>query len=505
MALPPLFTKSHENYPAISGHERWDNLLDFSLKKFVPIKGLSYKQCACGTIEDRSLSWLIFRVTFLTGAIVGTGVAIFRLKNHALSQKDVNIHRVQNRFLHSLGIYGAALFLIFLRATRQHNTGRYVTEALEIAQAMKELESKVALTEEMERDIRKVENELLVPNRINNSVFTLDAYPGLIFKKNLSIENSVSPDERFFNMVVAKALCIKHNWTHLVVPSVKMVKVGRARYVVEERLDINRDSMAQESFFLNYEDRLEKAVSELRDLILLTHQSDIEYRNNSVHGDPRGTAGDLRLTLHDLELTEESGPEMGLFGDIRLSRTGLMGLLGPKLSIQLLDYVRSKHLEYNSKALSAYNQRRSEIDIEQFYQKHHITSPQSQITEGINPLRAGAHKCMQVGHGIAVEVLQAFNQISAKSLPLDPSTMVLRRARLQRLQIELINISNIDCSHCKAKVRYNPLTRQLIGRSPNDYKLEAIKAGLVILKSQDLIYDYEVWVEGSTCVMHVLA
>jgi len=45
----------------------------------------------------------------------------------------------------------------------------------------------------------------------------------------------------------------------------------------------------------------------------------------------------------------------------------------------------------------------------------------------------------------------------------------------------------------------------LIGRSPNDYKLEAIKAGLVILKSQDLIYDYEVWVEGSTCVMHVLA
>ena len=75
----------------------------------------------------------------------------------------------------------------------------------------------------------------------------------------MSIEGSVSPDERFFNMVVAKALCIRHVG-HNLLPRVQMLKVGRARYVVEEKLDINWDSRLQEIFFLRYEDRLKKQL-----------------------------------------------------------------------------------------------------------------------------------------------------------------------------------------------------------------------------------------------------
>ena len=84
----------------------------------------------------------------------------------------------------------------------------------------------------------------------------------------------------------------------------------------------------QELYYRKLAERLETAVSQLMTYTLKTQESDIEWRNCPVLGDPKITQGPLKIALIDHDLKESN--KWGILGYSFLNRRGLLGLLGRK-------------------------------------------------------------------------------------------------------------------------------------------------------------------------------
>ena len=154
----------------------------------------------------------------------------------------------------------------------------------------------------------------------NNKVFILDQFPDLVFK--------YVDAARFEKVVEDQSVCIIHQLTHLVIPCTQPLNLEGEIFIVQKRVDFDDAPGNQELYYRKLAERLETAVSQLMTYTLKTQESDIEWRNCPVLGDPKITQGPLKIALIDHDLKESN--KWGILGYSFLNRRGLLGLLGRK-------------------------------------------------------------------------------------------------------------------------------------------------------------------------------
>lgn len=184
----------------------------------------------------------------------------------------------------------------------------------------------------------------------NKNVFILDAFPDLVFKR--------VGYTRFEKVVEDHSFCIIHQLTHLVVPCTQPLKINWGDFIVQERLDVDETSGNQEFYYQEYAGRLKTAVGQLMTYIVKTHESDVEWRNCPVLGDPKTTQGPLKIALVDHDLKESF--KWGILGHQELNRRGLIGLLGRQQAQKVAEMAKRYFSAYAVE--ESLNKRLGELD-----------------------------------------------------------------------------------------------------------------------------------------------
>ena len=229
-------------------------------------------------------------------------------------------------------------FVMQILDSYRHDDKVYSSRAYDLINAKKVLEEGINLTPQMITKVIEIWEKVIKcgsdfkemqkfsgVNWLSRSVFALSEYPDYIFKHCDTID-------RFVNTLMAQAICSEKKFDCLLVPQVK--QFGGGSFVIEKKLDIDVEN--QEFFYQEYADRLDKAVSQLRDFILLSGDSDVEWRNYPIYGDPQKESV-LKITLLDHELRE--GKDIGILGWDKCRRTGLIRLLSERHAQEVADYV----------------------------------------------------------------------------------------------------------------------------------------------------------------------
>lgn len=151
---------------------------------------------------------------------------------------------------------------------------------------------------------------------INRNVFTLTAFPNLIFK-------ICQNPSRFANMVESQNVCLAHQLDCLIVPHARCFQMRHRLIIAEEYLDIQGNETAQEDFYRL--PGLDETIRQLAIFTALTGFSDVTWRNIPLIDTANDFEGNRRVALIDLE--EMRGARTGLFGAAWPSRRGLVDCL----------------------------------------------------------------------------------------------------------------------------------------------------------------------------------
>ncbi|MBS1659068.1 MAG: hypothetical protein JST18_13355 [Bacteroidetes bacterium] len=178
-----------------------------------------------------------------------------------------------------------------------------------------ELENAAAAIGQQNLDIRSREDTGQI-HWINRNVFTLTAFPNLIFK--IPQDHS-----RFKNMVEAQNVCLAHQLDCLIVPHARPVRVGPHLIIVERRLDIQSDESAQEDLYRL--PGLDETIRQLAIFTALTGFSDVTWRNIPLIDTANDFEGNRKIALIDLE--EMRSARTGFFGAAWPFRRGLVDCL----------------------------------------------------------------------------------------------------------------------------------------------------------------------------------
>lgn len=474
---PPFFKQDFQSYPEIREGEAWKNPFNLARKQFVLIDGLTYKQNPCGTIQTQSLQLIILKIGLLLGcSTIFLYKAVPKIKNPTLT---LFFNALANISYDIANIIGPIKFLNITGTKKV----RYITDEPEtISEAINTLEEKIVIPQELVETIRKIDSKNALKRmhdksidtpQTNESAFQITGYPNLFFKKCVDYKKGGEiihhSDERFFNMVIAQALCKKHNWNLLIVPSTKQVIIdAKTRYIVEEELDICTDNAMQAFYFSAYPRRLQQAVKQFFEFIIATHQSNIQFHKNPVVGDPEESSEALSLSLHNLGFTDPGGPEIGLFGSPESNRTGLMGLLGPELLEEMHSYTNEHYEQYQENVKDAVERRRHQLEIVRFYATHRIQNPNTRITKKLvfPTTQTPDYK----NYKKAKEILKVCNEMLEDNDPTLPDGWTHKTFEAQALFLKeerLIEINTLE-------------------------DRDNLEEALQILKAQKLIYQYDI-------------
>lgn len=229
-----------------------------------------------------------------------------------------------------IALYATVIIPLICLAIKAYVRSMYTFELFD---AQKDLEQGVEVTKEVQTAVsRAIQNNYGVEGvkiiiRNSNVIFTLEAFPNLIFKtgqNNMSVWTAsggvdcrLRAKDRFAYMVTAHRVCKALGLDQLYVPHAKLFEVSARgttfQVLAEERLDIPAEETVIEG---QYASKLtDRHVTQLVDLIARTHFSDVEFRNM-----PMIDGG--RIALIDLE--ECASSVTGIYGG---GRSGLLKLL----------------------------------------------------------------------------------------------------------------------------------------------------------------------------------
>ena len=164
----------------------------------------------------------------------------------------------------------------------------------------------------------------------DNYIFELDIAPGFVFK--MANSNRLT-ELRYKNMILAETIVRTHNLGLLIIPRAKKIELevdfnnflltGELPVcIVEEKINFSPHTASQKALFHKSEDTLKEAIYQLAVFICKTGYDDVEWRNNPIIIDNNMKA-DRKFALIDIEHLHE--PAMGLFGNSKWERTGLIG------------------------------------------------------------------------------------------------------------------------------------------------------------------------------------
>lgn len=209
-----------------------------------------------------------------------------------------------------------------------------------------ELQTGMAISEKIKSKIvNQIKNEGIgginfYESRLNHQVFSLDQFPGLIFKMG----NISSTYKRFQTMIKAQTIVRIHNLGLLYVPHAVYFTVGdngENCIIAEQKLKINPDPSAQKQYFHDYAANLNETIRQLAIFICQTGSSDIEWRNIPILDNREGPNKEKIIGLIDVE--ENNGPSNGLFGsDILFPRRGLVRCVNEEQG-RIIEVVAKQH------------------------------------------------------------------------------------------------------------------------------------------------------------------
>jgi hypothetical protein len=174
-----------------------------------------------------------------------------------------------------------------------------------------------------------------------NLVFSLEELPRIIFKIGKS--EPYLMEARYANIERARRVCRNFNLLKIPEAIVKEIKIKNKVYVllIEEKQDINPDESHQESLYAQQGKRLTKAIMQLAEFILELGWGDVERRNAPIVNGETDEEGNCILTLIDLE-DLNCKPELGLFGQPSVRRTGLVGLGNEEQAQAVIEFAKKK-------------------------------------------------------------------------------------------------------------------------------------------------------------------
>lgn len=162
----------------------------------------------------------------------------------------------------------------------------------------------------------------------DNYIFELATMPQFIFKMTRPSQNvyhytKMSKTKmRYESMILAETVVRTHNLGLLVIPRAKYVSWATVDFIVEQKLDFSQTEIKRKALFHENEEATREAIRQLAIFICKTGYNDVEWRNNpilihDIEGENR------KIALIDVEDLKQ--PAMGLFGNEKWKRTGLIG------------------------------------------------------------------------------------------------------------------------------------------------------------------------------------
>ena len=162
----------------------------------------------------------------------------------------------------------------------------------------------------------------------HNYIFELDTIPHFIFKMTRPPQNVYHYTEmaqtkmRYESVILAETVVRTHNLGLLVIPRAKYVRCGTVDFIVEQELDFSKTEIKRKALFHENEETTREAIRQLAIFICKTGYNDVEWRNNPIlNHDIEGE--NKKIALIDIEDLRQ--PAMGLFGNEKWKRTGLIG------------------------------------------------------------------------------------------------------------------------------------------------------------------------------------
>lgn len=211
-------------------------------------------------------------------------------------------------------------------------------------------------------------------------VFALETDSELIFKmkarETYDIDKDYSIKERYQKMIDAQTVIRTYQLGLLVIPNAKLftVNVDDEEYdiIAERKVDINPHTSAQEKYFQDHAESLEKAIQQLATFICKTGYSDVKWGNISVLKNGDSENGNKKIVLFDVQKTLGAG--IGLFGDNMGSR-GLVGCVTEKQGKMVAKIARENSID-TSLFSYAHGKRKQEIkeglELEEYYRNKNI-------------------------------------------------------------------------------------------------------------------------------------
>lgn len=226
-----------------------------------------------------------------------------------------------------------------------------------------------------------------------NFIFSLDALPGVVFKRaNMGYsfmqtdpeEGNRRTEERFEKMVRAQYVCHALDLDLLVVPGARKIEVeyqGKIwLFIAEERLNVNTNPSAQEECYRRYTCGMDDLIRQLILFIQHARMSDISWRNLPLLNDHVAKVGLIDLDRIDTSVST------GLLGTGEEPERGLLNCLFSEEQIDaVVEAVRPYDLSHQADEM---RQRRlqelqRESKLQQFYlEKDLLREPHRTIDIG---------------------------------------------------------------------------------------------------------------------------
>lgn len=223
-----------------------------------------------------------------------------------------------------------------------------------------------------------------------NFVFSLDAIPGVIFKRANCGWASLNGDpekgnlataDRFEKMAKAQFVCQALNLDFLVVPHARKIEVeyeGKTYlFIAEERLHVDTNRSLQEECYRKFTSSMDSLVEQLIRFIQETEMSDISWRNLPLFNDNVAKVGLIDLDRIDTSVI------LGLLGNGKEPERGLLNCLFSEKQINaVVEAARSYDVDQKGDKMK--QQRLKEIqrdaDLQEFYiQKELLKDPRRLI------------------------------------------------------------------------------------------------------------------------------
>lgn len=263
----------------------------------------------------------------------------------------------------------------------------------------KELQQEVSISEETISKIQTCMKNILqykeegsvklYKSQGNHRVFELDTTPGLIFKMKASknchiIGRDNSMKARYKTMINAQTIVRTHQLELLVIPNAKLFSVNvegeEHEIIAEQKVDINQHESAQEQYFQDYANSLNKTIRQLAVFICKTGYSDVEWRNIPILNNSLDVNGNRKIALIDIE--EMDSQTTGLFGG-GFWRRGLVRCVNEEQG-KIVETIAEQNGVSTSSFADAYDLRKEELEEGHRLKKYYATK---NIVAGDEPIQ----------------------------------------------------------------------------------------------------------------------